>query len=175
MQGIRQGKGEISETAISSHGCYRLYGKEIRHKKGDERVKELFGRYRRNRRELDLIADQIDRLNERLEDVPEVAGKVTKSSKDFPYIEEHMTVRMKEPKEATLIKDKLRKKEKRQKQLSQEITKVENFIDSLPEGMEKQIMEMVYLEGMSQTDAAEMLGYTQSMVSKIIKRAIKDS
>ena len=23
VQGIRQGKGEISETAISSHGCYR--------------------------------------------------------------------------------------------------------------------------------------------------------
>lgn len=175
MCGTGQGKGEIPETAVSDHGRCRVYGKEIRHQKGDERVKELFSRYRRNRRELDLIADQIDRLNERLEDVPEVAGKVIKSSKDFPYIEEHMTVRMKEPKEATLIKDKLRKKEKRQAQLSQEITKVENFIDSLPEGIEKQIMEMVYLEGMSQTDAAEMLGYTQSMVSKIIKRAIKDS
>lgn len=137
-------------------------------------MKELFSRYRRNRRELDLIADQIDRLNERLEDVPEVAGKVTKSSKDFPYIEEHMTVRMKEPKEATLIKDKLRKKEKRQAQLSQEITKVENFIDSLPEGIEKQIMEMVYLEGMSQTDAAEMFGYTKGRISQIISRITKD-
>lgn len=106
--------------------------------------------------------------------MPEVAGKVTKSSKDFPYIEEHMTVRMKEPKEATLIKDKLRKKEKRQKQLSQEITKVENFIDGLPEGIEKQIMEMVYLEGMSQTDTAEMLGYTQARVSQIIRNTLKD-
>ena len=122
-------------------------------------MKELFGRYRRNRRELDLIADQIDRLNERLEDVPEVAGKVTKSSKDFPYIEEHMTVR---------------KKEKRQKQLSQEITKVENFIDSLPEGIEKQIMEMVYLEGMNQSEVADMLGYTKGRISQIISRITKD-
>lgn len=138
-------------------------------------MKELFSRYRRNRRELDLIADQIDRLNERLEDVPEASGKVTKSSKDFPYIEEHMTVRMKEPKEATEIKKKLRKKEKRQEELSQEITAVVDFISDLPDGIEKQIMDMVYLEGMSQTDTAEMLGYTQSMVSKIIKRAIKDS
>lgn len=137
-------------------------------------MKELFSRYRRNRRELDLIADQIERLNERLEDVPEVFGKVTKSSKDFPYIEEHMTVRMKEPKEATLIKDKLRKKEKRQKQLSQEITKVENFIDGLSEGIEKQIMEMVYLEGMNQTDTAELLGYTQARVSQIIRNTLKD-
>lgn len=136
--------------------------------------RELFNRFKSNKRELDLIADQIDRLNDRLENVPEVSGKVTKSSKDFPYIEEHMTVRMKEPKEATLIKDKLWKKEKRQKQLSQEITKVENFIDSLPEGIEKQIMERVYLEGMSQTDAAELMGYTQARVSQIIRNTLKD-
>ena len=107
--------------------------------------------------------------------MPEVSGKVTKSSKDFPYIEEHMTVRMKEPKEATEIKKKLRKKEKRQEELSQEITAVVDFIDDLPEGIEKQIMEMVYLEGMNQSDAAELIGYTQSMVSKIIKNTIKDS
>ncbi|MEF2767903.1 MAG: sigma factor-like helix-turn-helix DNA-binding protein [Dorea phocaeensis] len=137
--------------------------------------RELFNRFKSNKRELDLIANQIDRLNDRLENVPEVSGKVTKSSKDFPYIEEHMTVRMKEPKEATEIKKKLRKKEKRQEELSQEITAVVDFISDLPDGIEKQIMEMVYLEGMSQTDAAELMGYTQSMVSKIIKNTIKDS
>ena len=65
--------------------------------------RELFNRFKSNKRELDLIADQIDRLNDRLENVPEVSGKVTKSSKDFPYIEERMTVRMKDPKEATEI------------------------------------------------------------------------
>lgn len=136
--------------------------------------RELFNRFKSNKRELDLIADQIDRLNERLEDVPEVAGKVTKSSKDFPYIEEHMTVRMKEPKEATEIKKKLQKKEKRQEELSQEITAVVDFISDLPEGIEKQIMEMVYLEGMSQTDAAELMGYTKGRISQIISRIIKD-
>lgn len=131
-------------------------------------------RHKQNKRELEIIGRQLNRLYAQLEDVPEVAGKVTKSSKDFPYIEEHMTVRMKEPKEATLIKDKLRKKEKRQKQLSQEITKVENFIDSLPEGIEKQIMEMVYLEGMSQSEVADMLGYTKGRISQIISRITKD-
>lgn len=136
--------------------------------------RELFNRFKSNKRELDLIADQIDRLNERLEDVPEVAGKVTKSSKDFPYIEEHMTVRMKEPKEATEIKKKLWKKEKRQEELSQEITAVVDFISDLPDGIEKQIMEMVYLEGMSQTDAAELMGYTQGRISQIIADLVKD-
>ena len=131
-------------------------------------------RHKQNKRELEIIGRQLNRLYDQLEDVPEVAGKVTKSSKDFPYIEEHMTVRMKEPKEATLIKDKLRKKEKRQKQLSQEITKVENFIDGLSEGIEKQIMEMVYLEGMNQSEVADMLGYTKGRISQIISRITKD-
>lgn len=131
-------------------------------------------RHKQNKRELEIIGRQLNRLYAQLEDVPEVAGKVTKSSKDFPYIEEHMTVRMKEPKEATLIKDKLWKKEKRQKQLSQEIVKVENFIDSLPEGIEKQIMEMVYLEGMNQSEVADMLGYTKGRISQIISRITKD-
>lgn len=136
--------------------------------------RELFNRFKSNKRELDLIANQIDRLNDRLENVPEVSGKVTKSSKDFPYIEEHMTVRMKEPKEATEIKKKLRKKEKRQEELSQEITAVGDFISDLPDGIEKQIMEMVYLEGMSQTEAAELMGYTKGRISQIISRIIKD-
>lgn len=136
--------------------------------------RELFNRFKSNKRELDLIADQIDRLNERLEDVPEVSGKVTKSSKDFPYIEEHMTVRMKEPKEATEIKKKLRKKEKRQEELSQEITAVVDFISDLPDGIEKQIMDMVYLEGMSQNEVADMLGYTKGRISQIISRITKD-
>ncbi|MEF2768030.1 MAG: sigma factor-like helix-turn-helix DNA-binding protein [Dorea phocaeensis] len=136
--------------------------------------RELFNRFKSNKRELDLIADQIDRLNDRLENVPEVSGKVTKSSKDFPYTEEHMTVRMKEPKEATEIKKKLRKKEKRQEELSQEITAVVDFISDLPDGIEKQIMEMVYLEGMSQNEVADMLGYTKGRISQIISRITKD-
>lgn len=131
-------------------------------------------KHKQNKRELDMVNRQLDRLYAQLEAVPEISGKVTRSSTDFPYIEEHMTVRMKEPKEATEIKKKLRKKEKRQEELSQEITAVVDFISDLPDGIEKQIMEMVYLEGMSQTDAAEMLGYTQARVSQIIRNTLKD-
>lgn len=137
--------------------------------------RELLNRYKQNKRELALIDWQLDRLQGRLESVPEVSGKVTKSSKDFPYIEEHMTVRMAEPKAATAIKERIREKEARQQELMSEIREVEEFISGLPDGMEKNILEMVYLEDMSQRDAAEMVGYTQSMVSKIIKGVVKDS
>lgn len=137
--------------------------------------REKLNRHKQNKRELALIERQLDRLYERLENVETVSGKVTKSGDDFPYIEEHMTVRMAEPRAATAIKDRIREKETRQQELMSEIRKVEEFISGLPDGMERNILEMVYLEDMSQRDAAEMVGYTQSMVSKIIKGVVKDS
>lgn len=136
--------------------------------------RELLNRYKQNKRELALIDRQLDRLQGRLESVPEVSGKVTKSGDDFPYIEEHVTVRMAEPKTATAIKDRIREKETRQQELMSEIREVEEFISGLPEGMEKNILEMVYLEDMSQRDAAEMTGYSYGRISQIILGAIKD-
>lgn len=136
--------------------------------------RELLNRYKQNKRELALIDRQLDRLQGRLESVPEVSGKVTKSGDDFPYIEEHVTVRMAEPKTATAIKDRILEKETRQQELMSEIREVEEFISGLPEGMEKNILEMVYLEDMSQRDAAEMTGYSYGRISQIISGAIKD-
>lgn len=135
--------------------------------------REKLNRHKQNKRELALIDKQIDRLYDRLEEVPEVKGKVSGSSKSFPYIETHTTVRMAEPKAATAIKDRIREKEIRQQQLMREIDEVRDFIEGLPEGIEKQVLEMVYLENMSQRDAAEMTGYTQARVSQIIKGVAK--
>ena len=138
-------------------------------------TKELLSRYKYNKKELALLDQQLGRLRDRLENVETVSGKVSKSSDDWPYIEEHVTVSMTEPKAAAKIKDKIRVKESRRQTVMCEVLEVEGFIENLPEGIERQILEMVYLEGMSQGEAAEMIGYTQSMVSKIIKVAVKDS
>ena len=137
--------------------------------------REKLNRHKQNKRELALIERQLDKLYERLEGVETVSGKVTKSGDDFPYIEEHITVQMAEPKAASGIKDRIREKEARQKVLQDEIEEVEVFIAGLPEGVEKSVLELVYMEDMSQRDAAETVGYTQSMVSKIIKGVLKDS
>ena len=66
--------------------------------------KRTLGRYKSNKRELALIDKALERLYNRLTEVPEISGKVSKSSDDFPYIEEHITVKMEEPKAATEIK-----------------------------------------------------------------------
>lgn len=136
--------------------------------------REKLNRYKKNKREIALIERQLERLQERLESVETVSGKVTKSGDDFPYIEEHVTVQMAEPRAASAIKDRIREKEDRRRQLLAEIGEVESFISGLPDGIEKQVMEMVYLEGMSQRDSAEAVGYTQARVSQIVRGAIKD-
>ncbi len=137
-------------------------------------TKELLNRYKQNKRELTLLDQQLDRLRDRLEEVEEVSGKVSKSSDDWPYIEEHVTVRMAEPKAASMIKDKIRVKESRRQTVQLEVLEVESFIESLPEGIERQILEMVYLEGMSQGEAAEMIGYSKGRISQMISNAVKD-
>lgn len=137
--------------------------------------KETLRRYKKNKIELASTIRAIDRLQSDLDAVEIVAGKVMKSSDDFPYIEEHMTVEMRDPKRTEPIRTRIRKKEQRKAELEKEIQEVEAFIDSLPEGMDRQIFEMVYLDGLSQQKAGEVLGYTQSMVSKIIKKYLKDS
>ena len=132
--------------------------------------RKRLSRHKSNKRELALIEKQLDRLYERLENVETVSGKVTKSGDDFPYIEEHVTVQMAEPKAATAIKDQIREKEDRQRVLWSEIEQVESFIGALPDGIEKQVMEMVYLDGESQYDAADVLEITQGRVAQSIKK-----
>ena len=132
--------------------------------------REKLNRHKKNKRELALIERQLERLQERLESVETVSGKVTKSGDDFPYIEEHVTVQMAEPKAASAIKDRIREKEDRRGQLLSEIGEVESFISGIPDGIEKQVMEMVYLDGENQYDTADALGITQGRVSQIIKK-----
>lgn len=136
--------------------------------------REKLNRHKKNKRELALIETQLEKLYDRLEDVPVVQGKVSGSSKDFPYIESHMTVQMAEPKAASGIKDRIREREARQRVLKHEIEEVEDFIARLPEGVEKSVLELVYLEDMSQADAADQAGYTQARVSQIIRDVAKD-
>ena len=135
-------------------------------------TKELFGRHKKNKKELERIDRELYRLYGRLEDVQIVSGKVTKSSDDFPYIEEHISVEVPEPAESTKLKKRIREKEIRRKKVLAEIEEVESFIDQMQEGLDKQIFEMVYLDGMTQREVGDSVGYTVGRVSQIIKERL---
>lgn len=116
--------------------------------------REQLSKYKKNKRDIENLDGIIAKLQERLDAVPVVSGKVTKSSDDFPYIEEHVQVRVEEPKAATALKMRIREKEKRKDQLIQENEEVEKYIAAMPDGTAKDIFEIhskiyVYIHSVS--------------------------
>lgn len=133
--------------------------------------------HKKNKAELKSVILVLDRLQEKLgyaEAEYIVSGKVKKSSDDFPYIEEHLTVKVPDPKRTEPVQARIREKERRKAELEAEIQEVELFISGLPEGMDKQIFEMVYLDGLSQQKAGEVIGYSKGRISQIISGYLKD-
>lgn len=128
----------------------------------------------KNRKELDAVNKSICRLQKQLDNVPVVSGKVSSSSKEFPYVESHLTVEMKAPREADRLERRIIQKKSRKRILKSKIRAAEMFIENMPEGIEKDIFEMVYLEEMTQCEVAKFVGYTQARVSQIISGVLKD-
>lgn len=130
--------------------------------------------YKALSKERPKLRKEIDILYERLDKVPVVSGKVTKSGYDFPYIEEHMTVQMEEPKAATEIKKQIRIKELRLEQVEEEKTEIERFIASIPDSRDRQIFELSFLDGKKQREVAGEVGYSRGRISQIISGYLKD-
>lgn len=137
-------------------------------------TREKLKRHKANKKELEAVVRALDKLREDLAEVEVVAGKVTKSMDNFPYIEEHMTVKMFDPERTAQIEARIRKKEQRKAELEADMQEVELFIAGLPEGMDKQIFEMVFLDGLSQQKAGEVIGYSKGRISQIISGYAKD-
>ena len=135
--------------------------------------KSDFISYRDNKVELVLIDESLIRLNSDLENVQVVSGKVTKSSDEFPYIEEHMTVEMADPKKADRIKKRIIEKESRKTVLINKTEMVEDFIDSMEPGIDKEIFEMLYYDGMTQKEVGEAVHLERSVVSKHVTNVLK--
>ena len=136
--------------------------------------KEKLKQYGALKKELQMLDDKLDKLYERQENVPDVMGKVTGSSQDFPYTQVRTTVRMAEPKENDAIKKLIRIKEQRREQVNDLIVEIEEFIAGIPDSETRQIFELTYLEGKKQREVAEQLGYTKGRISQKITQYLKD-
>ena len=135
--------------------------------------KKKLSQLRPLKKELELIDRKLDRLYERQENVPVVLGKVVGSSKDFPYTEVRMTVQMDEPKEADEISKQMRIRKQRREQVESLITEIEQFIAEIPDSRDRQIFELIYIDGMKQKDVAEYMGMERSSISKIITAVLQ--
>lgn len=130
--------------------------------------KQTLKQYRALKREINLIDKKLNRLYDRQQNIPEVIGKVTGSSKEFPYTEIRTTVRMAEPRESDQIKILIWKRQQRREIAERKLTEIENFISSIPDSDTRQIFEMIYIDGMKQREVSEKIGLERSGISKKI-------
>lgn len=119
-------------------------------------------------KEIALLEQRIDRLRERALDVPTVLGKVKGSSRDYPYIEEHITIQMDEPRESDEIRRLLAIKRGRLERAKREAVEIEELIAAIPDSVDRQIFELCFLEGLKQWEVADEVGLEQSSISKRI-------
>lgn len=130
--------------------------------------------YRALKQELESLEGTIERLSERVTEIPTVKGKVTASGLEWPYIEQHVTVEMADPKEADAIKRRIRIKKIRKTEAECLAAEIEEFIAGIPDSMDRQIFELVYLEGKTMQETGEQLGYTKGRISQKISEVLKD-
>lgn len=136
--------------------------------------KEKLKQYIPLKKELKMLDKKLEKLYARQENIPEVLGKVTGSSLDFPYMEVRTTVKMSEPKENDAIKRLIRIKEKRKEEVNKLLVEIEEFIAGIPDSITRQIFELTYIDGKKQREVATTVRYSRSRVSQIINRYLKD-
>ena len=136
--------------------------------------RQTLSQYKSLQKEIPMLKKKLDRLYKRKENIPEVGGKVKASSKEYPYIEGYVQVKMDEPKEADKLKKLIKINEERMVNAEKEKLEIEIFISEIPNSTDRQIFEYVYLEGMKMKDVAEMFGYTKGRISQKISAILKD-
>lgn len=136
--------------------------------------KKTLKQYRALLKEQILNDKAIDKLYDRAAQVPTIMGKVVGSSKDFPFTEVRTTVQMDEPKEADEIARRLRIRKERQEQIREAVLEIEQFIAGIPDSTDRQIFEMTFLEGITQDEVGEKLGYSKGRISQRIAEVLKD-
>ena len=139
-----------------------------------EMTRDKLKQYRALKKEIASLDKAIDKLQDRAIDIPTVIGKVKGSSHDFPYIEEHFSVQMDEPREADMISRRMQIRQQRKEECEKLALEIEQFVREIPDSTDRQIIEMVFLEGMRLQDAGENVGYTKVRVSQKISAIQKD-
>ena len=135
--------------------------------------KKKLRQYRALQKEIPMLKRKLDKLYEKTQDIPTVIGKVTKSSDDFPYIKEHLSVQMDEPKEAEELTKQIRINEQRLRKAEADRTEIEEFIVGIEDSMDRQIFELCFLKGKNQRIVADIVGLEQSSISKRITAQIQ--
>lgn len=122
------------------------------------------------KKEIERLDKAIDDLRDRALDIPTVIGKVQASQSDFPYIEQHISVQMDDPQEADMISRRIRIRQERRNAANELCLEIEQFIAGIQDSADRQIFEMLYLEGKKQKEVAEIVGLERSSIAKRLSK-----
>nr|DAI96736.1 MAG TPA: Protein of unknown function (DUF722) [Caudoviricetes sp.] len=134
-------------------------------------TKEELEKYRKKKLRIEKLQEEIKALYEK--DVPAVNGKVSASSKDFPYTPYRISVLISEPKENDKIMYRIRKCQREVSELVEYTDMVESFIDGIEDPELKTIFELRYLYGNKLPKIAEEVGLDRSTIGKRITSYLK--
>lgn len=129
-------------------------------------------KHKKNKNRLKRIDEKIEEFCGR--EVQVVSGKVTGSSKDFPYTEVRTSVQMYDPEENDNLNKQIRRKEAERLALMNEISEVAEYIENIPDPEVKEIFELSFVEGKKQQEVADIVGYSRGRISQIISGYMKD-
>ncbi|MDD3186820.1 MAG: sigma factor-like helix-turn-helix DNA-binding protein [Anaerostipes sp.] len=130
--------------------------------------------YRSLKKESKDLDKKLNKLYDRQEAIPEVMGKVTGSSPEFPYIETHPTIIIAEPKKNDAVKRLIRAKKNRKKMVDETAVEIETFITNIEDSKVRRVFELRFIDGLKQKEVAEEVGYSRSRISQIVSDYLKD-
>lgn len=136
-------------------------------------TKKQLETYQSNQRLIKRCQAKIQEEQER--ELQSVKGKVVGSDRNYPYIERRFTVEMSEPTELAKSELRIQNLERKMEQAQREMEQVERFIDGIEDVQTREIFVYRYIDGKTQLEIANLLGYTQSNISKKVKAYFQDS
>lgn len=134
--------------------------------------REKLKQYKAMLREQQQLEKKIDRLYAQIDKLPAVMDKVEASQKEFPYIRVHLPVQANPPEEYRRLDDRIREHEQRKEEIEELICEIETFIRLIPDSVDRQIFEMIFIDGMTQEEVGEKLNMDRSTISKRIARQL---
>ncbi len=137
-------------------------------------TREQIGQYRALKREIKQLEESIEKLQKQADELPTVAGKVQASQKEWPYIEEHVTVEMSDPKQEDTIMRRIIIRERRLADAQKAALEIEQFIAGIKDSTDRQILELAYLDGKTQEEIADIVNLERSTVSKRISNLLDE-
>lgn len=128
--------------------------------------------YRALIRERQRLEEKIEKLYRRIDQLPDVIDKVQASADEYPYIEIHVPVKAKPPREMTELKRLIRINERREADVIRSLVRIEEFIKTIPDSDDRQIFEMVFLDGMTYREVGEALNMDHSTIVKRVQKQL---